>query len=78
MAPLAPAASIARLAFVRGGAAITRACTNRARGPRDPMTAGLGFVLGMLTMALLAFMWIVLLLWTGRAMPPKPKGIGPR
>jgi len=42
------------------------------------MTTGFAFVLGMLLMALLTFMGIVLVLWTGRAMPPKPKGIGPR
>jgi len=42
------------------------------------MTAGFAFVLGMLLMALLAFMGMVLVLWTGQAMPPKPKGIGPR
>ena len=42
------------------------------------MTAGFAFVLGFLMMALLAVVGMLCVFWTGRAMPPKPKGIGPR
>jgi len=46
------------------------------------MTRGLVFILayllGFLTMVLLALVGLACVLWTGQAMPPKPKGIGPR
>ena len=39
---------------------------------------GFTFTLGILTGLVLALVGLACVLWTGQAMPPKPKGIGPR
>ena len=42
------------------------------------MTTGFAFVCGFLAGLVLTLVGLACVLWTGQAMPPKPKGIGPR